>query len=83
MKAPAMDTTSPASERCPLLVCHCLGVSEDQLREVLATCDIRTLHDIRRHTGAGDGCTACHRRLKDYLETQNYASSPSPSCSAR
>lgn len=77
-----MNACHPPTARCSLVVCHCLQVSEDQLLEALANCEIRTLGDLRRHTGAGDGCTACHRRLKDYLESQNYASS-SPICSAR
>jgi bacterioferritin-associated ferredoxin len=27
----------------------------------------RSLADLRRQTGAGDGCMACHRRLQRYL----------------
>ena len=82
LRIPAMDTFPPSqSERCSLFVCHCLQVSEERLIEALATCPIRTLSDIRQHTGAGDGCTACHRRLKELLETQNYSSVPI--CSAR
>jgi bacterioferritin-associated ferredoxin len=73
--------SSPTPHACPL-VCHCLEVSEERVLEVLATCEVRTVNDIRRHTGAGDGCTACHRRLKDFLENPNYALSP-PSCSER
>jgi len=49
-------------------VCRCLQVTEDILVKAFATGDIRTLRDIRRHTGAGDACMACHRRLAAYLE---------------
>jgi bacterioferritin-associated ferredoxin len=49
-------------------VCHCLRITEDVLAQAFATQDIRTLKDIRRHTGAGDGCMACHRRLQGFLE---------------
>ncbi len=49
-------------------VCRCLQVTEDILATAFASGDIRTLRDIRRHTGAGDGCMACHRRLASYLE---------------
>lgn len=49
-------------------VCRCLRVTEDVLVKAFATQDIQTLRDIRRHTGAGDGCMACHRRLASYLD---------------
>jgi bacterioferritin-associated ferredoxin len=63
----------PHSETCSAdcglrLVCRCLRVTEEILTEAFATQDIRTLKDIRQHTGAGDGCMACHRRLKTYLD---------------
>jgi bacterioferritin-associated ferredoxin len=50
------------------LVCVCLDVTEAALVEALTGREIKTLKDIRRLTGAGDGCNACHRRLKAYLE---------------
>ena len=61
------------SDSCPgdcglRYVCRCLRVTEDIIAAALATQDIRTLRDIRHHTGAGDGCMACHRRLKAYLD---------------
>jgi bacterioferritin-associated ferredoxin len=54
---------------CPgRIVCHCLQVTEEMLLEAVATFELRTVKDVRRHTGAGDGCTACHKRLGQYLE---------------
>jgi bacterioferritin-associated ferredoxin len=54
---------------CPQrLVCRCLGITEAVLRKALLTFDLRTVQDIRRHTGAGDGCTACHGLLRRFLE---------------
>jgi bacterioferritin-associated ferredoxin len=54
---------------CPgRVVCHCLQVTEEMLLEALASLDLRSVKDIRQHTGAGEGCTACHRRLGAYLE---------------
>ena len=50
------------------LVCRCLQVTEDALLAALDAGGITTLRDIRQCTGAGDGCTACHRKLKSYLE---------------
>ena len=63
------------------VVCRCLGIREDELIEALTTLELRTLRDVRRHTGAGTGCNACHRRIQLYIET--YSSSPAEICSAR
>lgn len=66
---------------CPhRVVCHCLGVTEAELIDALDTYEITTLKEIRQHTGAGDGCTCCHRQLKQYLE--DHAQSPCPSSSS-
>jgi len=67
-----MDTCRH-SHTCPSdcglrYICHCLRVTEEVLTEAFATQDIQTLKDIRRHTGAGDGCMACHRRLQAFLD---------------
>ena len=64
------------------VVCHCLGVTEDVVVSALITLELRNLRDVRRHTGAGSGCNACHCRIQSLLE--NYSSSSSPEiCSAR
>jgi bacterioferritin-associated ferredoxin len=64
------------------MVCHCLQITEDQLVTALTTHDLRTIRDVRRLTGAGDGCNACHRKIQLYLDS--YSSSSSPEiCSAR
>jgi NAD(P)H-nitrite reductase large subunit len=83
-----MDRFPPADRclECPArLICRCLQVTEATLLEALTTQDIRTLRDIRRHTGAGDGCTACHAHLQQYLEAHGYSdfSSALPICSAK
>jgi bacterioferritin-associated ferredoxin len=57
------------SAECGLrFVCHCLRVTEEVLAQAFAAQDIQTLRDLRRHTGAGEGCMACHRRLQAYLD---------------
>ena len=54
---------------CPArMVCHCLQITEDVVLTALETLNIRSVSDLRQHTGAGEGCTACHRRLRQYLE---------------
>jgi bacterioferritin-associated ferredoxin len=70
---------------CPTnVVCRCLQVTEPVLLEALATMDLKTVKEIRRLTGAGDGCNACHRVLKRYLEQhqRDYASAE-PICSLK
>ena len=54
---------------CPgQVVCHCLQVTEEVLVEAVTTFALRTVREVRHHTGAGDGCTACHRAIRRYLE---------------
>ena len=67
------------------IVCECLKVSEDAILEAVRTREISTVKDIIRYTQAGDGCTACHPALKEYLrkKAQCPASSPPDSCSDR
>jgi bacterioferritin-associated ferredoxin len=69
-------------QTCPgHVVCHCLQVTEETILHALAVFELRTLKDVRQHTGAGDGCTACHRRLRHLLGRQEGAAQ-SPSSSA-
>ena len=75
--------TPERCDDCPgALVCRCLRVTETELIEALTTREIRTVKEIRRHTGAGDGCTACHSLLRQYLERYGY-SSAEPICSVK
>ncbi len=50
------------------VVCRCLQITETELIQALTTRDVRTIKEVRRVTGAGDGCTACHALLKQYIE---------------
>jgi NAD(P)H-nitrite reductase large subunit len=58
-------------ERCEectdRLVCHCLQISEPTLLDAVNRLGLRTLADVQACTGAGEGCTACHKRLQQYL----------------
>jgi bacterioferritin-associated ferredoxin len=54
---------------CPArLVCRCLGVTEDIVVAAISTLGLASVQDVRQCTGAGDGCTCCHARLREYLE---------------
>lgn len=50
------------------MVCHCLQVTRQELELALTGGQIFTINEIRKQTGAGDGCTACHARLKQILQ---------------
>ena len=64
------------------MVCRCLQVTEEVLLETLTAFELRTVTEVRQHTGAGDGCTACHRLLRQYLERHRKAEAQSASASA-
>lgn len=63
------------------VVCHCMNVTEDTILEALAMFDIDTVQDLRHYTGAGDGCTCCHRQLRQMIE-KHKASVPQRSSSS-
>lgn len=50
------------------LICRCLDITETDLLEAVDSGDLRSLCEVIKTTGAGDGCTACHRKIIDYLE---------------
>jgi bacterioferritin-associated ferredoxin len=51
------------------------------LLDALHTFDLRNLKEVRERTGAGDGCTACHRQLRAYLERHTSLNALQPSAS--
>jgi bacterioferritin-associated ferredoxin len=74
---PDCQPTDP--DICPMLVvCRCLQVTEAEVVAAIESLELRTLKDVRRHTGAGDGCTACHKRLRTYLERHAGCAEPLP-----
>ena len=70
MQVESLTTATPSrpAPRASGYVCDCLEVTECALLETLSKSHIRTLRDLRRTIGAGDGCTACHDLLRQYLE---------------
>jgi bacterioferritin-associated ferredoxin len=58
----------PAEVTRPL--CHCLGVSEFEVREAIVENAIQSVRGVARACGAGSGCTACHRHIKRLLNEQ-------------
>jgi len=62
-------------------VCHCLGVTEAEIRHAIEQADLATVRQVTNACGAGGGCTACHRHIKRYLhEHQRQASEQHASC---
>lgn len=49
------------------VVCHCLGVTAMEVQAAIDTCAIQNVKEIGHCTGAGQGCNACHRRLRQML----------------
>ena len=58
----------PTAASRPL--CHCLNISEDEVREAIADHDLQTVRGVAKVCGAGGGCTACHRHIKRLLNEQ-------------
>jgi bacterioferritin-associated ferredoxin len=57
-------------------VCACLQITEQQLLNTLSSEPVCSLRDLRRTIGAGDGCTACHDVLRQYLEADGRRPEP-------
>ncbi len=50
---------------CPdRIVCRCLKITEDAVIEAIVASGVSNVRELRRCTGAGQGCTACLRRLQ-------------------
>ena len=59
---------------CPdRVVCRCLKVTEGAIVEAVTTLGLRTLKEVRRATGAGDGCTCCHKQIRALIEVHSPA----------
>ncbi len=66
-----MNASHPTTDcaACPSrLVCRCLHVTEEMLLSAIEEGGCETVRDLRKHTGAGGGCTACQRTLRVILE---------------
>lgn len=50
------------------VVCHCLGVSQSEIRAAGDFAGCRTVADIKSATEAGSGCNSCHRRILALLQ---------------
>ena len=75
-----MSALLPATGR---IVCHCLRVTEEEILQAAHEGKPHSIKQIMDHTGAGGGCTACHRRILALLageRPQCESTSSSPMC---
>lgn len=49
-------------------LCYCLRITEEMVREATHRFGLQTVQEVRLHTGAGEGCTACHYRIRMVLD---------------
>lgn len=50
------------------LVCHCLGVSEYQIKCAVYKDDLQTVDEVTAATNAGGGCQSCHWRIQELID---------------
>jgi bacterioferritin-associated ferredoxin len=62
-----MVTSAYGSNRPARPICHCLGVTEGEIRQAIAEGELGSVRQVAHACGAGGGCTACHRHIKRYL----------------
>lgn len=65
------------------IICHCLRVTECEIRSSIAVGDLDSVKKVMDFTGAGSGCTACHCAIKRLLAAQCPPPSSSPTCVIR
>ena len=49
------------------VVCRCLMVRESAIVNAVSLAGAETIKDVRSLTGAGAGCTCCHRRINELI----------------
>jgi bacterioferritin-associated ferredoxin len=49
------------------VVCHCLNVSESEIRDAIAEHEPQSIRGVAQVCGAGGGCMSCHRHIRRLL----------------
>jgi NifU-like protein len=60
--------THDEDEEESAIVCHCYGVTYDQVRRAVVENSLESVEDITNYTKAGGGCQSCHVDLQDILD---------------
>ena len=69
--------TCPSVGSCgSRIVCRCLQVTEHTIVTAIRDHGLASVRELKTVTRAGDGCTCCHRELRQYLEVYSPSSSP-------
>ena len=55
----------------PAYLCHCLEITEQDVTEMATSRGLTQLSEVIGCTGAGSGCTACHRAIRRHLAFLN------------
>lgn len=65
------------------IICHCLRVTESEIRSAVEVGDASSVKRVMDCTQAGSGCTACHLAIRRILADQCPPSASSPICVIR
>jgi NAD(P)H-nitrite reductase large subunit len=57
------------------MICHCYGVTESELVDIIEAKQAETVAEVLDSSCAGSGCTACHCRIKRLIRTSSAGSS--------
>lgn len=49
------------------IVCHCFGVTDEQIRRAVRENDLTTVAEVTDYTKAGGGCEECHGRIAELI----------------
>ena len=50
------------------IVCHCFGVTDKLIEQVVGEHDLHTVEEVTHYTKAGGGCGACHTRIDEVIQ---------------
>ena len=71
--SPKIDSITPMSvveSSRDKMVCYCYGLRESDIVQSMQLHGCQELSAIMTCSGAGTGCTACHRRIQDVIDQQ-------------
>ncbi len=50
------------------VICTCYGVTEDEIRHVVAENNLKTVEDVTNYCKAGGGCGGCHKEIEQLID---------------
>jgi bacterioferritin-associated ferredoxin len=57
----------PAIAEAHRPLCHCLDVTESEIRKAISAHEPQTVQGVSQICGAGGGCMSCHRHIRRML----------------